>query len=87
MKEKLKSMNDNNVWDLVELPQGSKQIRCKWVFKTKRGPKCNIERYKSRLVAKGLTQRNDIDCKETFSLVSKKDSLCKIPQLSLIFNT
>ena len=24
MKEKLKSMDDNKVWDLVELPEGSK---------------------------------------------------------------
>ncbi|WVZ13813.1 hypothetical protein V8G54_011379, partial [Vigna mungo] len=35
MKEELKSMDDNKVWDLVELPKGSKRVGCKWVFKTK----------------------------------------------------
>lgn len=55
MKEELKSMDENNVRELVELPQGSKQIGCKWVFKTKRNSKGYIERYKARLIAKDLT--------------------------------
>jgi len=34
MNEEMKSMNDNDVLDLVELPKGSKPIGCKWIFKT-----------------------------------------------------
>ena len=32
MKEEMKSMDDNDVWHLVELPKGSKQVGCKWIF-------------------------------------------------------
>ena len=33
MGEEIKSMRDNDVWDLVELPEGVKPIGCKWIFK------------------------------------------------------
>ena len=49
----MKFMTSNGVWDLVELLEGSKPIVCKWVFKTKRDSKGQVERYKGRLVAKG----------------------------------
>nr|KYP66965.1 Retrovirus-related Pol polyprotein from transposon TNT 1-94 [Cajanus cajan] len=64
MKDEIKSMRDNDVWNLVELPEGVKPIDCKWIFKINRDPKGNIERYKAHLVAKGFTQKEDIDYKK-----------------------
>ncbi|RVW37391.1 Retrovirus-related Pol polyprotein from transposon TNT 1-94 [Vitis vinifera] len=32
MKDERKSMKDNGVWDLVELPKGVKPIGCKWIL-------------------------------------------------------
>ena len=68
-------MSYNKVWSFVDFLDGCRPIGCKWVFKTKRNAKGHVERYKARLVANGYNQREGIDFKETFSLVSTKDSL------------
>jgi hypothetical protein len=75
MKDEMRSMSINKVWDLEEIPKEAKTIGCKWVYKMKCDSKENIERFKARLMAKRFTQREDIDYTETFSPVSCKDSL------------
>ena len=69
MEDEMKSMKNNDVRDLVELPKGAKPIDCKCIFKTKRDSKGNVERYKACLIAMGFTQKEGIDFNETFSLV------------------
>lgn len=81
MKEEYKSMQDNKVWELVPLPEGVKPIGCKWIFKTKRDSNGNVERYKACLITKGYTRKERIDFKETFSLISSKDSFSTIMAL------
>jgi len=55
MEDELKSMSSNQVWDLVEVPDGVKTVGCKWVYKTKRDFKGNAKKLKARLVAKEYT--------------------------------
>ena len=45
-----------------------------------------MERYKALLVAKGFTQKEGIDFKETFSLVSMKDSFRIVMALVAYFD-
>ncbi|KAK8617349.1 hypothetical protein V6N13_080266 [Hibiscus sabdariffa] len=52
MRSEMDSMSDNQVWTLVEPPEGIKPIGCKWVFKKKTDMDGNVQTYKGRLVAK-----------------------------------
>ena len=75
MKSKLESMYSNNVWTLVDLPQGVKSISSKWVYKRKRGVDGKVETYKVRLVAKGYSKKSCFDYEETFALVARIKSI------------
>ena len=69
IKSEIESMKVNDVWILVDPPEGVKPIRCKWIFKRKRGTDGKVETYKARLVAKRYRQCYGIDYDEIFSPV------------------
>ncbi|CAI7814885.1 unnamed protein product [Closterium sp. NIES-53] len=75
MESELKSIEENGTWELVELPEGRKAITSKWLFKIKFDADGKIERYKSRLVAKGYQQKEKVDYKELFAPVVKPTTL------------
>jgi hypothetical protein len=52
MKSEIESMRDNQVWNLVDQPDGVKTIECKWIYKKKNDMDGNVHIYKARLVAK-----------------------------------
>ncbi|KAK8548176.1 hypothetical protein V6N12_061094 [Hibiscus sabdariffa] len=75
MRSEMDSMSDNQVWTLVEPPEGIKPIGCKWVFKKKTDMDGNVQTYKGRLVSKGYRQIHGIDYDETFSPVGMFKSI------------
>ncbi|KAK8564850.1 hypothetical protein V6N12_058430 [Hibiscus sabdariffa] len=46
MRSEMDSMSENQVWTLVEPPEGIKPIGCKWVFKKKTDMDGNVQTYK-----------------------------------------
>ena len=52
MEEELRSIEKNQTWELVHLPQGKRPIDVKWVYKTKVKPNGDVSKYKARLVAR-----------------------------------
>lgn len=46
MKEELKSIEKNKIWELVKLPQGNKPIGVKWVYKVNANHKGEIIKHK-----------------------------------------
>ncbi|KAK8559203.1 hypothetical protein V6N12_042485 [Hibiscus sabdariffa] len=75
MISEMDSMSENQVWTLVEPPEGIKPIGCKWVFKKKTDMDGNVQTYKGRLVAKGFRQIHGVDYDETFSPVAMIKSI------------
>ena len=61
MKSEMDSMYTNQVWTLVDPPEGIKPIGCKWIFKKKTDMEGNVITYKARLVAKGYRQKQGVD--------------------------
>ncbi|XP_070015759.1 uncharacterized protein [Nicotiana sylvestris] len=57
MQAEIKALQENNTWEIVNLPEGKKPIRCKWIYKVKYKATGEVEKVKSRLVAKNYSQQ------------------------------
>ena len=75
MKSEIQSMYDNQVWTLIDPPEGLKTFGCKWVFKRKTDMDGNIHTFKVRLVVKGFKQTHGIDYDKTFSPITMLKSI------------
>ncbi len=75
MAKEIKSLDDNKVWTLTELPKDRTPVGSKWVFKVKILADGSVERYKARLVAQGFSQKFGTDYDETFCPVIRLESL------------
>ena len=83
MTSEMKSLEENDVWELVQLPEGRKALGSKWVYKVKTDENGSIERYKARLVAQGFSQKYGTDYDQTFCPVVRLESFRTLVALSV----
>ncbi|GKE01136.1 retrovirus-related pol polyprotein from transposon TNT 1-94, partial [Tanacetum coccineum] len=75
MQEKLLLFKLQKVWTLVDLPDGKRAIRTKWVFRNKRDERGIVVKNKARLVAQGYTQEEGINYDEVFAPVARIEAI------------
>ncbi|CAI8584052.1 unnamed protein product [Vicia faba] len=75
MIDEMCALQSSGTWELVPLPTGNSLVGCRWLYTLKVDPDCKIDRFKTRLVAKGYTQIFGLDYSVTFSHVAKMASV------------
>jgi len=82
MDEELKSLKENDVWDVIPKPAGRKIVASGRVYKAKGNAQGEVEQYKAWLVAKGFSQILGQDYDEIFPSIVRYDSLRLLLALS-----
>nr|GEU89229.1 hypothetical protein [Tanacetum cinerariifolium] len=75
MQEELLQFKIQNVWFLVDSPEGVRPIGIKWVLKNKKDERGIVIRNKAMLVAQGYTQEEGIDYEEAFAPVARIEAI------------
>ncbi|GKF66152.1 putative ribonuclease H-like domain-containing protein, partial [Tanacetum coccineum] len=75
MQEELLQFKLQEVWTLVDLPNGKRVIGTKWVFRNKKDERGIMIKNKARLVAQGYTQEEGIDYDEVFAPVARIEAI------------
>ena len=81
MNEELQSLNDNDTFELVTLPEGKSPVGGRWVYCTKENAEGD-KSFKARYVAKGYSQVKGIDYNETFSPTANITSVRALMQIA-----
>ncbi|GJW92674.1 putative ribonuclease H-like domain-containing protein [Tanacetum coccineum] len=75
MQEEMQQFVNQEVWQLVPLPDGKIAIGTKWILKNKRDARGIVVRNKARLVAQGHRQEEGIDYDEVFAPVARIEAI------------
>ena len=75
MKVETNAIEKNKTRRLVDLPPRKEAIGLKWVYRSKFNADGSLQKHKGRLVVKGYAQVPAIGFFETFSLVTRIDTI------------
>nr|GEW45638.1 putative ribonuclease H-like domain-containing protein [Tanacetum cinerariifolium] len=75
MQEEMQKFKFQNVWVLVDLPEGKYAIGTKWILKNKRDTRGIVVQNKARLAAQGHRQDEGIDYDEVFTPVARIETI------------
>ncbi|GKF21458.1 retrovirus-related pol polyprotein from transposon TNT 1-94, partial [Tanacetum coccineum] len=75
MQEELLQFKLQEVWTLMDLPNGKKTIGTKWVFRNKKDERGIVIKNKARFVAQGYTQEEGIDYDKVFAPVARIEAI------------
>jgi hypothetical protein len=82
MTKEYQSNMKNDVWEVVPKPKNKDVVSSKWIYKIKHAADKSIEKHKARFVARGFSQKEAIDYKETFAHVARYTSIRTIIALA-----
>jgi hypothetical protein len=71
MMEEYQSIMKNNLWEVMPRTEGKSIVTSKWIYKIKHVADGNIDKYKSRFVERGVSQKEGVHYEETFSPLAK----------------
>ena len=83
MDAEMIALRENNTFDLVTLPPDRKAIQSRWVYAEKSMSDETVNKYKARFVAKGCSQKADIDYHEIFSPTASMASIRSVAQIAI----
>jgi hypothetical protein len=66
-EKELRSLTDNQTWNLVPMPLDKRVIGSLWIFKLKRDSNGQVIKFKARVCARGDQQTYEVDYNETFA--------------------
>jgi len=82
MREEIKSLKENDTFELTSLPEDRSAVGGKWVYALKENDE-QRQIFKARYVAKGYSQTEGIDYKETFAPTANITSVRALMQVAV----
>lgn len=86
MYSEIKSLVQNDTFDIIDRPADKKVIKCRTVLRNKYAADGSLSRRKARVVARGFAQRPGVDFFETFALVARLGSFRLLMALAARFD-